>query len=66
MKLVRDHSAGAYAVSVPCIKCGKMVRLSDAVIDRDGPAFKAYYHDTPECRPAGTPAAEGIAERDSK
>lgn len=49
MKLVRDHSAGARGVSVPCLFCGEMLRLADAVIDRDGPAFRAYYHD--DCAP---------------
>lgn len=44
MRLVKDHSAGAYVVSVPCFKCAKMLSLSDAVMDLDGPAFQAYYH----------------------
>lgn len=44
-RLVRDHSAGAYAVRVACLHCGAMLQLSDAVIDRDGPSFRAYYHD---------------------
>ena len=43
MRLAKDHSAGARAVSVPCIVDGRMVRLADAVSDLDGPAFKAYY-----------------------
>lgn len=42
MRLVFDHSTGAQAVSVPCYMCGKMHRLADSVIDRDGPAFRAY------------------------
>lgn len=46
MKLAKDHSIGAHAVSVPCYKCGSMLRLSDAVMDLDGPAFEAYYHAT--------------------
>lgn len=51
--LVRDHSLGAYSVHVACLTCGSMLLLADAVIDREGPPFRAYYHDTPECRPAG-------------
>jgi hypothetical protein len=52
MALVNDHSPGAYTVSVPCLTCGRMVRLCDALIDPNGPAFKAYYH--VECRPKHT------------
>jgi hypothetical protein len=48
---VRDTSFGAHAVSVVCLTCGKLVRLCDALIDPNGPAFRAYYHDQPECRP---------------
>lgn len=44
MRLVVDHSAGAAAVYVQCLACKAMVRLSDAQIDSDGPAFLAYYH----------------------
>jgi hypothetical protein len=44
-KYVRDMSAGAQAVSVPCLECGRMVRLSAALIDPNGPAFRAYYHE---------------------
>lgn len=50
MRIVYDHSPGAYAVSVPCLACGKMVRLADAAIDAHGPAFRAYYHE-PACAP---------------
>ena len=52
MTLVYDHNPGAYAVKVPCLTCGGTVRLADAVIDRDGPAFRAYYCET--CKPAGS------------
>jgi hypothetical protein len=51
--LVKDFSSGARAVRVQCLACGKMVQLSDAVIDKDGPAFMAYYHDAEPCRPEG-------------
>lgn len=44
MNLVQDKSAGAHAVSVPCLECGRMVSLSEAFIDTEGPAFRAYYH----------------------
>lgn len=50
--LRHDHSAGARAISVPCLECGRMTRLTECVIDVDGPAFKAYY--CREHRPAGT------------
>jgi hypothetical protein len=46
---VRDRSPGARAVKVPCLVCGRMVRLADALIDAHGPAFKAYYHE--DCAP---------------
>lgn len=58
--LVHDHSDGAYAVSVPCLTCGRTVRLCDAWIDPNGPAFKAYYHEG--CEP-NKPKATGC-ERD--
>lgn len=51
MKLTRDLSAGARAVHVQCLTCYRMVRLSDAILDRDGPAFRAYYHDNGACLP---------------
>ena len=51
MRLVRDHSDGAYAVSVPCLAGDGMVRLCEAVIDIHGPAFQAYYHQ--KCAPDG-------------
>lgn len=54
MRLVQDHSLGAEAVRVPCIACGHMLRLVDAIIDADGPAFRAYYH--VDCAPAGVVA----------
>lgn len=47
MNIVTDKSPGAYAVMVQCLKCYTMLRLADALIDTDGPAFKAYYH--PDC-----------------
>jgi hypothetical protein len=51
MRLIQDHSFGAAAVSVPCFKCGRMVRMVDTLIDLDGPAFQAYYHKA--CAPVG-------------
>ena len=50
MRLVRDHNPGAFNVRVPCLACGAMLMLSDAAIDLDGPAYRAYYHDT--CLPS--------------
>jgi hypothetical protein len=50
-QFVRDRNPGAFAVRVQCLTCGKLVQLSEALIDPDGPAFQAYYHDRPECRP---------------
>ena len=43
MRFVQDTSVAAYAVSVQCLKCGRMVRLAAAKADLDGPAFRAYY-----------------------
>lgn len=40
----QDHSDGAHNLRVQCLSCKGMVRLSDAIIDREGPAFMAYYH----------------------
>ena len=51
-----DHSAGAHAVWVPCSVCGRVLRLSDSLIDVDGPAFQAHYHR--ECAPSGTSPEE--------
>lgn len=45
----QDRSPGAFAVSVTCLHCGRMLRLADALIDPTGPAFKAYYHESPPC-----------------
>ena len=44
MNLIQDKNPGAYAVNVPCLICCKMLRLADAWIDTEGPAFQAYYH----------------------
>lgn len=44
MKLVVDHSLAAGQVRVQCLKCSALVQLAEALIDRDGPAFLAYYH----------------------
>ena len=41
----RDTSIGASNVSVKCLRCGHMARLNRVVIDREGPAFAAYYHE---------------------
>lgn len=43
MRLVTDHTPGAYAVSVSCIQCGRRVLLADTFLDLDGPLFRAYY-----------------------
>jgi len=43
IRLVVDHSPGAFAVNVQCYVCGKMEKLADCVIDANGPSFKAYY-----------------------
>jgi hypothetical protein len=61
MKLIKDHSDGAYAVSVPCLACGKVLRLAEVLIDIEGPALKAYYHLA--CLPAGTKMPEGKCNR---
>ena len=39
-----DSSFGSDTLRVQCLGCAKMLRLCDAIIDREGPAFKAYYH----------------------
>ena len=44
MKLLIDNSRGAFSVSVPCLHCGRMEQLAQTIIDKDGPAFQAYYH----------------------
>ena len=51
MRPTLDHSRAAYQVRVPCIACDQMHKLADSVIDRDGPAFRAYY--CPACQPVG-------------
>lgn len=43
MQLFRDHSPGAFAVEVRCSHCLRMLSLSEAVMDQDGPSFN-YYH----------------------
>ena len=53
MRLMYDHSPGAYAVRVQCYVCGKLVQISNTVIDVEGPPFQAYY--CPDCRPEGEP-----------
>ena len=44
-RLVKDTNPGAYAVYVSCAACGHRIKLADALIDRDGPAYQAYYCD---------------------
>ena len=51
MRLLQDHLLGAANVDVPCLVCHGMLRIADAIIDADGPAFLAYYHVA--CAPAG-------------
>lgn len=51
MRLVYDHSPGAYSVYVSCLNCGDRVLMADTVIDIDGPAFQAYYCNA--CQPEG-------------
>lgn len=54
MHLVTDpHGHANDTTSVPCLRCRQLVRLSEAVIDLDGPPFEAYYH-TP-CAPGTGP-----------
>jgi hypothetical protein len=65
MKLTRDHSDGALAVSVSCLTCGRMVRLADALVDLDGPAFEAYYHDNGRCL-TGAPAVVTCNRKDCR
>lgn len=43
-RLVTDHSLAAAAIRVPCLYCGKMLLLAEAIVDLNGPAFRAYYH----------------------
>lgn len=43
MRLIYDHSPGAYAVRVACLTCGRMHTLADCTVDIDGTAFRAYY-----------------------
>lgn len=62
MRLVKDHSPGAYAVSVRCLGCGKMMRLCDSLIDTEGPEFQAYYHKG--CVPEGEHSIEPSCNRD--
>lgn len=52
-KLVKDHSAGASAVSVPCYRCGRMHPMVDSTMDLDGPSFRAYY--CLDCTPKAFP-----------
>lgn len=61
-RIIRDLSPGAHAVSVPCLACGRMLRLCDALIDADGPSFKAYYHTA--CAPA--PDGERLIPQEPK
>lgn len=61
MNIVRDTSRNAEVVSVPCLVCGRMLRLADAWIDTDGPAFRAYYHAA--CLPTPTSWGEMTQEQ---
>lgn len=51
MRLLVNHSPGAFVTFVSCIRCGLRARLADCVADLDGPAFVAYY--CVGCRPRG-------------
>lgn len=53
-RFIRDHSHTN--VGVYCLACGKHVWLHDAIVDIEGPAFKAYYHQG--CVPKTTPEQE--------
>jgi len=50
-RIISDQTAGARAVEVVCFSCGKMLRMSDALIDTKGPAYQGYYHR--DCLPSG-------------
>lgn len=58
MRLVKDHSPGAYAVQVRCCSCHQMRWLSEVAADLDGRAFLDYY-----CK-ACTPLPKGKCNRD--
>lgn len=56
--MIRDHSRAAFSVSVQCLTCGAMGLLANMLIDPDGPAFRAYYHDRLSCMPAPPPGVD--------
>lgn len=58
MSLVKDHSEGAYSVSVLCCVCHKFFLLANMVSDPDGPPFYAYY-----CS-SHAPVVKGSCNRD--
>lgn len=43
MKLCKDTSLAARAVTVSCVKCSRRVRLSEVWADTEGKAFVDYY-----------------------
>ncbi len=45
MKLIKCQPS-APDVIVTCYACGAKLKHSDAWADLDGPAFKAYYHES--------------------
>ena len=51
MSYVTDHSRAAGNVRVPCLVCGALLPLAEALIDPAGPAFQAYFH--PRCAAPG-------------
>lgn len=58
MNLVRDKSRDNDLIRVLCFRhdCpqpNRLIRLSDAWVDLDGPAFRAYYH--AQCVPCPAP-----------
>ena len=59
MRLIKDHSPGAYAVHVRCCGCHTLFLLADVVADLDGTPFFAYYCE--ECSPEVT---QGKCNRD--
>lgn len=44
-QLIDTPESPAPTALVCCTKCGRPVSLNKAVMDLDGPAYKAYYHE---------------------
>jgi hypothetical protein len=71
MRLKVDTNAGAYAVTVSCIRCGTRRLLRDVAADLDGPSFRAYFcadgdafnAHVPDCRPVSQADADDVYAR---